>query len=91
MKPSRGTVVASNIREIVKRRDNGCVGPRVGMDGECFGALELDHVRASHGIGMKSSSLPDNLITLCSVHHRLKTDHGKTWRPVLIDYLGNVA
>ena len=51
-----------------------CTGP----------AEECDHIgdREDHRIEM--------LRSLCSWHHRLKTDHGKTWRPLLIAYLDRV-
>lgn len=91
MKASRGTVISSQIREQVMARDFGCVGPRVGMGMDCAGSLELDHVRASHGIGMKSPTDAANLVVLCGAHHRLKTEHGKEWRPVLLAYLERVA
>jgi hypothetical protein len=42
---------------------------------------------ASGGIGMKSRSTVDNGAMLCSVHHRWKTEHGREWRPKLIDYI----
>jgi len=93
MKPSRGTVIPASVRAEVYARDQGCVGPRVGMPGECQGAIELDHVRASHGMGMKSQTTRDNLVSLCSGgataygHHRLKTEHGRTWRPLLLQYI----
>lgn len=32
----------------------------------------------------------DNGVRLCGGHHRLKTNAGKTWRPVLLDYLERV-
>jgi hypothetical protein len=57
------------------------------MPGECYGALEPDHVRASGGISMKSRSTLDNGAMLCSNHHRLKTENGRTWRPILLDYI----
>src|SRR5687767_9554055 len=85
--PSRGTVIPANLRAEVLAADKGCVGPRVGMPSDCFGAIELDHVRASHGIGMKSETALSNLVSLCSTHHRLKTNAGRTWRPLLVDYL----
>jgi 5-methylcytosine-specific restriction endonuclease McrA len=91
IKPSRGTVIPSTVRAEVKARDNGCVGPRVGMPEPCFGGLELDHVRASHGIGMKSETSVGNLATLCASHHRIKTNEGRTWRPILVEYLERVA
>lgn len=87
IKPSRGTVIPSKVRAAIKDRDKGCVGPRVGMPGDCFGGLEIDHVRASHGIGMKSESTVENGALLCSFHHRTKTEAGRTWRPLLLDYI----
>lgn len=88
MKASRGTVIPSEVRARVNLRDRLCVGFVVGMPGECAGSYELDHVRASGGLGMKSPSTADNLVRLCGVHHRAKTEDGRRWRPVLIDYLG---
>ena len=87
LKASRGTQIPPSVRALVKARDQGCVGPRVGMDRECFGQLELDHVRASGGLGLKSSSSPDNLVTLCGAHHYQKTLWGRKWRPVLISWI----
>lgn len=84
---SRGTVIPYAVRKAVNARDNGCVGPRVGMPGDCLGSLELDHVRASHGIGMKSQSTVTNLAVLCGSHHRLRTEYGRIWRPKLLAYL----
>ena len=85
--PSRGDVIAPAIRTRVRSRDRGCVGPAVGLPGECSGGLELDHVRASHGVGMKSPGTEDNLATLCNAHHRWKTEHGREARALLIAYL----
>jgi 5-methylcytosine-specific restriction endonuclease McrA len=79
------------LRAAVLSRDEGCVGPRIGMPGTCHYALEVDHVRASGGLGMKSPTVIDNLITLCRDHHRLKTENGRTWRPKLLVYLASVA
>jgi len=87
MKPSRGTAIPAAVRAEVYARDQGCVGPRVGMPGECQGAISLDHVRASHGIGMKSATERGNLISACGFHHKLKTEHGRTWRPLLLQYI----
>ena len=88
---SRGTVIPPQLRILVLERDKGCVGPSVGMPEPCYGSLELDHVRASHGIGLKSRTEADNLVTLCGGHHRMKTERGRTWRPVLLDYLERVV
>ena len=90
IKKSRGTVIPLLVRSQVIGRDMGCVGVKVGMPGECWGISELDHVRASHGIGMKSETSVSNLVLLCSTHHRMKTEHGKTWRPRLLEYLATV-
>ena len=87
MKQSAGTRWPPDVLADLRLRDRGCVGPIVGMPGDCFGALEPDHVRASGGISMKSRSTLDNGAMLCSTHHRLKTDHGREWRPRLIDYI----
>lgn len=88
LKPSRGTVIPADVRTEVMNRDRGCVGHRVlGMPGPCTFGIELDHVRASHGIGLKSETTARNLISLCPLAHRLKTDYGKTWRPLLLEYL----
>lgn len=87
MKQSRGTVITSEVRRAVVARDVVCVGLIVGFPGPHGGTLELDHVRASHGIGMKSASTVDNLVLLCGLHHRWKTEHGREARPMLLAYL----
>ena len=89
--PSKGTTWPTAVREAAYARDGGCVGPLVGMPGECQGGVELDHIRASGGIGMKSRSTLDNAATLCGSHHRVKTNAGKTWRPVLLEYVEFMA
>lgn len=66
------------------RLHGGCIGPAAGMPGPCSGGIELDHIRASHGISMKSDSTLENAAPLCGFHHRLKTNEGKRWRPRLI-------
>ncbi len=91
LKPSKGTTIPPRMRLEALDRDRGCIGPFVGMPGDCYGTLELDHVRASRGIGMKSRTELDNLVTLCGGHHREKTENGRTWRPVLLAYLERVT
>jgi hypothetical protein len=54
---------------------------------ECFGPLELDHVRASGGLGLRSRSTPDNLVLLCPSAHFATTLHGREWRPVLLAWI----
>jgi 5-methylcytosine-specific restriction endonuclease McrA len=90
MKASRGTVIPPALRIEVIARDGGCVGFQR-FPGDCMGALEIDHVRASGGVGMKSRTEADNLVALCGSHHRWKTEHGRTARPLLIEYLEGVT
>jgi hypothetical protein len=61
------------------------------MPDVCLGAVELDHVRASGGMGMKSRSTLDNAASLCGRHHDLKTREGRTWRPLLLEYIDRQA
>lgn len=90
IKPSAGTRIPPDMRLRVLTRDNGCVGfGRFPV--ECSGPLELDHVRASHGMGMKSRTEDDNLVSLCGNCHRYKTAYGKEARPILLDYLEGVT
>jgi hypothetical protein len=86
MKQCRGTVIPPSMRKRVVARDMGCVGRDL-LPGECAGPLELDHVRASHGMGMKSETVESNLVALCGVHHRWKTANGRDARPILLAYL----
>ncbi len=90
MKPSRGTVIPHELRVLVFRRDGICKGADL-FPGDCAGPLEVDHVRASGGMGMKSRTELDNLVSLCGSHHRWKTEHGKTARPLLLEYLASVS
>jgi hypothetical protein len=71
----------------VRARDGGCVFTRLGIPHDCFGQLELDHVRASGGLGLRSRSTADNLVLLCPSAHRLKTLEGRRWRPVLLAWI----
>jgi hypothetical protein len=86
MKQSRGTVIPHAMKLRVYTRDRGCIG--FGRLPEpCVGGLEADHVRASHGVSLKSVTCDCNLVSLCASHHRYKTEHGKQVRPILLDYL----
>lgn len=97
MKRSRGTVIPPKTRlEVLERDGFHCVCLRAGfpddvVDACCRSAqrLELDHVRVG-GMGMKSRSTPDNLVTLSSVAHQWKTEHGRTARPLLLAYLERI-
>lgn len=88
LKPSRGTEWPSSVRAHVATHQRVCLGPLAGMPGTCVGEKELDHVRASGGMGMKSKSIAVNAARLCASHHRLKHDEGKTWRPRLLSVIG---
>lgn len=96
IKPSRGTTISSDLRREVTDRDrrivggNGCVMRFVGAPMPCGGDVQLDHVRASHAIGMKSPTDRANLILTCGFHHRMKTENGRQWRPPLLVYLATV-
>lgn len=80
-------------KRYVRQRDRGCVAERAWGTGKslpCEGPLDVDHVRASGGIGMKSPTHRKNMVVLCRHHHRAKTEYGKVWRPLLLDYLARV-
>jgi 5-methylcytosine-specific restriction endonuclease McrA len=83
--------VPPSVRALVRARDRSCVFTRLGIPHDCFGQLELDHVRASGGLGLKSRSTSDNLVLLCPSAHRLKTLEGRRWRPVLLAWIERAA
>ena len=82
--------VTPELRLAVYERDQGCVGAKC-FDGRCEGRLELDHVRASHALGLRSRSTLDNLVALCTRHHEWKTTHGREARPILLAYLTAIS
>lgn len=86
LRQSFGTSIPPRLRIRVYERDRGCVGFGR-LPGDCAGALELDHVRASHAMGMKSETVESNLVSLCGAHHLYKTEHGREARPILLAYL----
>ena len=83
--------VPPGVRAQVRARDGGCVFGRLGIPHDCFGQLELDHVRASGGLGLRSRSTADNLVLLCPSAHREKTLAGRRWRPVLLAWIERAA
>ena len=89
MKVSLGTRWPTEVRAHVYGHQPRCVGPEAGMPGPCEGGDELDHVRASGGVGMKSLSIAVNGARLCGAHHRLKTREGRTWRPRLLSVIAD--
>jgi hypothetical protein len=85
---AKASRIPPDVRRHVHERDRGCVGPRVGMPGRCFGGLEQNHIRPSGGLSMKSRSTADNLVDLCSMkHHPMATENGPEWRPKLIAWV----
>lgn len=91
MKPSAGTQWPKEVREHIESHQPSCVGHLAGMPGPCGGSEEIDHIRASGGIGLKSKSIATNGARCCSMHHRIKTEAGKQWRPKLIDIVNQLA
>jgi 5-methylcytosine-specific restriction endonuclease McrA len=86
-------------KNYVRARDRFCVAPSLPMPATgiairhaspCDGPLDVDHVRPSGGLGMKSETHRRNMVVLCRHHHRAKTEYGKTWRPLLLAYLARV-
>ena len=88
----RDTSAEAREKAYVRARDRGCVAhdwhPRLNP---CQGPLDVDHVRASGGLGMKSPTHRSNMVVLCRWHHKLKTEYGRTWRPLLLAYLERVG
>lgn len=81
-----------SLRAYVKQRDKGCVAAHIlKVYDQCQGGLQIDHVRASGGLGMKSPAERWNLVQLCAWHHKAKTEYGKVWRPLLLAYLERVG
>ena len=92
MKQSRGTEWPPEVKaEILRLDGHRCVCERAHFPprvvGRCGGDLQVDHVRASHGTGMKSDSIVSNGATLSAFCHRWKTEHGKEARPLLLDWI----
>lgn len=63
----------AEVRERVKARDGGCVAVALVPEVKCWGILEVDEVknRAAGGDWLDE----DQCQTLCSAHHRWKTEH----------------
>ena len=88
LKKSAGTRWPPLVAQQIRDRDRYCVGGRSGFPVPCSGAgTEIDHVRASHGMGMKSPSTTANGVLLCNLCHVWKTEHGRQARPLLLAYL----
>lgn len=78
---------------VVGARDGGCVAARAGFPasaGECEGRPELDHI-LNGGLQRRGPSTPGNLATLCTRHHRWKTEHARIARSLLIAWVNRKA
>jgi hypothetical protein len=99
LKPSAGTQIPAKVRIAVRVRDRGyCVCDRAGFPEEVqafckanYTEPEIDHVRGSGGMGMKSPTELDNLVLLSGWCHRWKTEHGREARPLLLAYLSRIT
>lgn len=88
--PRPSDPISKAVRAYVYARDMGCVVAKLDAEHRCWGFIEIDHVRASGGMGLKSASDASNLVSLCSLAHQTKTNNGREWRPRLLDYLATV-
>jgi hypothetical protein len=88
-RPARswGDPIPADVRAYVRERDGSCVFTQLAIPHECFGQLELDHVRSSGGLGLRSPSTADNLVVLCPTAHFAKTLNGRRCRPVLLEWI----
>jgi hypothetical protein len=85
----RSDPVTPEMRELVLKRDGGCVAPRLqpwSQSGKCWGALSLDHVKDHARMGKRAPSDPGHLVTICMGHH-VWTDWATSHRPLLREYL----
>jgi hypothetical protein len=91
--PSKGTQWPRDVRAAILERDESrCVCVRADFPPDVIAQcpvypVELDHVRASGGISMKSRSTLDNGVALSGPCHRWKTEHGREARPLLLDWI----
>lgn len=74
----------------MRMRDRVCVAGTRPQYGACDGPLQVDHVRASGALSKKSVTHRSNMVLLCAWHHKLKTEYGRIWRPLLVSYLERV-
>lgn len=96
-KQKRDTTSEAAEKAYVRARDAICVALRPEIEVwkltssvHCQGLLQVDHVRASGALSKKSVTHRSNMVLLCAWHHRLKTEYGRVWRPLLLAYLERV-
>jgi hypothetical protein len=87
----RDTAAEAAEKAYVRRRDQRCAARGFANPlSMCQGPLEVDHVRASGALSKKSVTHRSNMVLLCRWHHKLKTEYGRVWRPLLLAYLERV-
>ena len=86
IKPRRDPVTPE-LYAYLERRDGRCAMAKIRGDHVCDGPSEIDHVRASGGLGLRSPSTKANTVRLCRWAHLTKTYHGRVIRPLLLDYI----
>jgi hypothetical protein len=79
--------VTRELAAYLERRDGRCAMAKIRADHVCDGPSEIDHVRASGGLGLRSESSRRNCVRLCRWGHLTKTYYGKVWRPILLDWI----
>lgn len=83
--------VTPEMAEHVRSRDNfSCIGPVVGMPGQCEGKVEFDHI-LNGGMSYRGPSTALNLASLCAyVHHPMKGADANRWRPLLVAFVARM-
>jgi hypothetical protein len=61
-------------------RDRGCIAPQLGGNaGDCWGRLELEHVKGELRMGVRAPSDEAHLVTLCQGHTEDGRKAGFQW------------
>lgn len=79
--------VTRDLAAYLERRDGRCAMAKIRADHICDGPSEIDHIRSSGGLGLRSPSIKANCVRLCRWAHLQKTYYGKTIRPLLLYYI----
>src|SRR5690606_36114238 len=79
--------VTRDLAAYLAKRDGRCAMVKIRADHVCDGPSEIDHVRASGGLGLRSPSTKANTVRLCRWAHLTKTYLGRVIRPLLLDYI----
>lgn len=81
--------VTPELADYLWQRDGSCAMRLLDATHVCNGPSEIDHILNS-GKGKRGPSTRRNTVRLCSLAHRLKTEHARTYRPLLTAYLERV-